>query len=119
MQMGPFHGCVGDKRLPLEDVQADYICVSVIKLPVSTFELTFVAVILGRSMTYDVLHERFPSNGYHVAHRIAIGSPSVCMSIFQPLMLGYKKGGGPKSYTSLKYCPQICVNSTHSHHSAC
>ena len=61
---------------------------SVIKLPVSTFELTFVAVILGRSMTYDVLHERFPSNGYHVAHRIAIGSPSVCMSIFQPLMLG-------------------------------
>ena len=60
---------------------------SVIKLPVSTFELTFVAVILGRSMTYDVLHERFPSNGYHVAHRIAIESPSVCMSIFQPLML--------------------------------
>ena len=60
---------------------------SVIKLPVSTFELTFVAVILGRSMTYDVLHERFPSNGYHVAHRIAIGSQSVCMSIFQPLML--------------------------------
>ena len=62
---------------------------SVIKLPVSTFELTFVAVILGRSMTYDVLHERFPSNGYQVAHRIAIGSPSVCMSIFQPLMLGF------------------------------
>ena len=63
---------------------------SVIKLPVSTFELTFVAVILGRSMTYDVLHERFPSNGYHVAHRIAIGSPSVCMSIFQPLMLVWR-----------------------------
>ena len=37
-----------------EDVQADYICVSVIKLPVSTLELTLDAIILGRSMTYDV-----------------------------------------------------------------
>ena len=61
------------KRLPLEDVQADYICVSVIKLPVSTFELTFVATILGRSMTYDVVHERFPSNGYHVAQYLSSG----------------------------------------------
>ena len=41
-------------RCPLEDVQADYICVSVIKLPVSTLELTLAAIILGRSMTYDV-----------------------------------------------------------------
>ena len=61
------------KRLQLEDVQADYICVSVIKLPVSTFELTFVATILGRSMTYDVVHERFPSNGYHVAQYLSSG----------------------------------------------
>ena len=61
------------KRLPLEDVQADYICVSVIKLPVSTFELTFVATILGRSMTYDVLRKRFPSNGYHVAQYLSSG----------------------------------------------
>ena len=45
---------------------------SVIKLPVSTFELTFVAIILGRSMTYDVVHRRFPSNGYHVAQPISI-----------------------------------------------
>ena len=37
-----------------EDVQADYICASVIKLPVSTLELTLAAIILGRSMTYDV-----------------------------------------------------------------
>ena len=77
---------------------------SVIKLPVSTFELTFVAVILGRSMTYDVLHERFPSNGYHVAHRIAIGSPSVCMSIFQPLMLG---SHSPPSLARPEYRSQI------------
>ena len=46
---------------------------SVIKLPVSTFELTFVATILGRSMTYDVVHERFPSNGYHVAQYLSSG----------------------------------------------
>ena len=37
-----------------KDVQADYICVSVIKLPVSTLELTLAAIILRRSMTYDV-----------------------------------------------------------------
>ena len=61
------------RRCPLEDVQADYICVSVIKLPVSTFELTFVATILGRSMTYDVLRKRFPSNGYHVAQYLSSG----------------------------------------------
>ena len=67
------NGPVQTKRLPLEDVQADYICVSVIKLPVSTFELTFVATILGRSMTYDVVHERFPSNGYHVAQYLSSG----------------------------------------------
>ena len=73
---------------------------SVIKLPVSTFELTFVAVILGRSMTYDVLHERFPSNGYHVAHRIAIGSQSVCMSIFQPLMLAVHPARWPLQHTA-------------------
>ena len=48
-------------------------CVSVIKLPVSTFELTFVATILGRSMTCDVVHERFPSNGYHVAQYLSSG----------------------------------------------
>ena len=41
-----------------EDVQADYICASVIKLPVSTLELTLAAIILGRSMTYDVLRKR-------------------------------------------------------------
>ena len=60
----------------LEDVQADYICASVIKLPVSTLELTFVAIMLGRSMTYDVVHGRFPSIGYHVAQRISISQPA-------------------------------------------
>ena len=49
---------------------------SVKKLPVSTLELTFVATILGRSMTYDVVHGRFPSNGYHVAWRISISQPA-------------------------------------------
>ena len=44
--------CTRDQRP--KDVQADYICVSVIKLPVSTLELTLAAIILRRSMTYDV-----------------------------------------------------------------
>ena len=41
-----------------KDVQADYICVSVIKLPVSTLELTLAAIILRRSMIYDVVNWR-------------------------------------------------------------
>ena len=49
---------------------------SVIKLPVSTFELTFVAIILGRSMTYDVVDGRFLSKRYHVAQRISIFQPA-------------------------------------------
>ena len=53
-----FHLPVRSRDRPLEDVQADYICVSVIKLPVSTLELTLAAIILGRSMTYDVLRKR-------------------------------------------------------------
>ena len=31
---------------------------------------------IGRSMTYDVVHGRFPSNGHHVAQRISIFQPA-------------------------------------------
>ena len=58
MQKKRAPGELTDMHQRPEDVQADYICASVIKLPVSTLELTLAAIILGRSMTYDVLRKR-------------------------------------------------------------
>ena len=43
-------------------LQVDYICVTVVKLSISTLELTCIAILLGRSITYDVVHWRLMLN---------------------------------------------------------